>query len=338
MCSCACAPGVVPGTNSQGCSRAQPHARYWVPTSSAALHVPVCAPCAPVADAPGVLCESVCDLQRPGARRAGALWQQAGASSPGSMDAGANGVWRELAARGSAPPRADAAGAQASREASVALSDVEEDRRGSDSDFAVGSDGGADDPCADADNSAADSLGSSGYGASYGCGCACWRCVRKDSCIALQRTRRWHPFEVPGAARPLPESACVCSTVPCSPLRDRLRPLPHPEQEVAGQRQGQSGQARAGGPQQRLPHAAQAAPSGGRWRAPGQRADQRPGGRRRARQQRGAPRRAPADAWCSGACVWAADLPSFFQDTCACLLCASHFQPRQQCLRSSWMP
>lgn len=120
-------------------------------------------------------------------RRTGARWQLAGASSPGSMEEAANGVWHELAERG-ATPCAGVAGAQASREASVVLSDVE-DRRDSDSDFAVDSDGGADDPRADADNSAADSLGSSGYGASYGCGCACRAAAE---CTALQQMRPRH--------------------------------------------------------------------------------------------------------------------------------------------------
>ena len=108
----------------------------------------------------------------PGPRQAGALRPQAGASPPGSMDEGANGVWRKLAERGGAS-RAHAAGTQASREASVALSDVEEAQRDSDSDFAVGSDGGADDARGDADNSAADLLGSSGHRAPHGCGRAC---------------------------------------------------------------------------------------------------------------------------------------------------------------------
>ena len=54
VCGCAYAPGVVPGINPQGRSRAQPHARYWAQTDSAAVPDPVCARCAPADDALGL--------------------------------------------------------------------------------------------------------------------------------------------------------------------------------------------------------------------------------------------------------------------------------------------
>ncbi|KAK9834896.1 hypothetical protein WJX81_007008 [Elliptochloris bilobata] len=108
--------------------------------------------------------DQACGADRAGAqepRWAGALRGHVGTSYASGMDE-ANGLHGPVAP--GVAPSADAAGAQGSREASVALSDVEEDRHGSDSDFAVGSDGGADDPLADAHNSAADSLSSSDYG------------------------------------------------------------------------------------------------------------------------------------------------------------------------------
>lgn len=54
VCGCAYAPGVVPRINPQGRSRAQPHARSWAQTDPAAVPDPVCAPCAPAADALGL--------------------------------------------------------------------------------------------------------------------------------------------------------------------------------------------------------------------------------------------------------------------------------------------
>ena len=62
----------------------------------------------------------------------------------------------------------DPQGSRGHSEPSVALSDVEEDRPGSDSDFAVGSERADDDLQGDAENSAADSPGSD-FGSSHGC-------------------------------------------------------------------------------------------------------------------------------------------------------------------------
>ena len=169
------------------------------------------------------------------------------------MDKGANGAWRELAERGGAP-HADVAGTQASREASLALSDVEEAQRDSDSDFAVGSDGGADDPRDDADNSAADSLGSSGYRASHGCGCACCY-VRRVQTHCSANTTTLAPLQDTGRSSCLESLHLRESTGSCSCLGARLRARPHPQQEAEGRRRGQAGQARAYGPQ-RQPQAA----------------------------------------------------------------------------------
>ncbi len=106
-------------------------------------------------------------------RRASPLGLRTGASPPGSMEANGGCVPRCASRAPGMPLFADGAQDSAGRSGpSVALSEVEEEHRGSDSDYADGSDCEGRDRRGPADGSAADdSPGSNGsdLGASRGC-------------------------------------------------------------------------------------------------------------------------------------------------------------------------